>query len=80
MPPPRPNLPTDKVSDRRISCACINLPVAFFESEIRPMFARERALVYVLPDIKSAQHVFGAYEVKAADVDKLGHAPENSMR
>jgi hypothetical protein len=73
-------LASDRVSDRRISYGCINLPVAFYESEIRPMVARERGLVYVLPDIKSAQQVFGAYQVNAADVDKQGHAPENSVR
>lgn len=56
-------LATTTVDDNRISWGCINVPVAFFESTIRPMFATRRAVVYVLPDTKSVQQVFGAYDV-----------------
>jgi hypothetical protein len=56
-------LATATVEDNRISYGCINVPVTFYESYIRPMFATRRAVVYVLPEIKSAQQVFGSYDV-----------------
>jgi len=55
-------LATSTVDDNRISLGCINVPVAFYESTIRPMFATRRAVVYVLPDTKSVQEVFNAYD------------------
>lgn len=51
-------LATPTVADNRISYGCINVPVAFYEAHIRPMFARQRAMVYVLPDAKLIQEVF----------------------
>ena len=56
-------LASTTVDDNRISWGCVNVPVAFYESTIRPMFATQRAVVYVLPDTKSVQQVFGAYDV-----------------
>jgi hypothetical protein len=78
-------LASEKVSDRRISYGCINLPVAFYESEIRPIFARERGVVYVLPDVKSVQQVFGAHvgntaDVNTADADTAHPVPSDSAR
>lgn len=58
-------LATATVDDNRISLGCINVPVAFYESTIRPMFATRRAVVYVLPDTKSVQVVFNAYDAAA---------------
>ncbi|MEO8103961.1 MAG: hypothetical protein ABI790_15665 [Betaproteobacteria bacterium] len=59
-------LATATIDDNRISYGCINVPVVFYESHIRPLFATRRALVYVLPEVKSAQQVFGSYDVAAA--------------
>lgn len=42
------------------------MPVAFYEAFIRPTFAARRAMVYVLPEVKPAQQVFGSYDVAAA--------------
>ena len=56
-------LATPTVDDNRISFGCINVPVAFYESSIRPMFAKTRALIYVLPDSLTPQQVFGSYAV-----------------
>jgi len=56
-------LATPSVADNRISFGCINVPVAFYESHIRPMFAKTRALIYVLPDVLTPQQVFGSYDV-----------------
>lgn len=59
-------LATATVEDNRISYGCINVPVAFYESHIRPMFATRRAVVYILPEIKAVRQVFGSYDVAAA--------------
>jgi hypothetical protein len=59
-------LATRTVDDNRISFGCINVPVAFYESHIRPTFAAGRAPVYVLPELKPVQQVFGSYDVAAA--------------
>jgi len=58
-------LASTTVDDNRISLGCINVPVAFYESTIRPMFATRPAVVYVLPDTKSVQVVFDAYDAAA---------------
>ncbi len=53
-------------AQRRISYGCINVPVAFFESVIRPALAARHAVVYVLPETKSLREVFvSAYPVTA---------------
>jgi hypothetical protein len=54
-------LATPSADDNRISYGCINVPVVFYERYIRPAFATRRALVYVLPEVKSLQQVFGSY-------------------
>lgn len=51
-------LASPSIADNRISYGCINIPVAFYESQIRPMFARHRAPVYVLPETKPVEQVF----------------------
>lgn len=58
-------LATPTADDNRISYGCINVPVAFYEAHIRPMFAARHAIVYVLPEIRSVQQVFGSYDVAA---------------
>ncbi len=60
-------LATAAVDDKRISYGCINVPVAFYETYIRPLFARRRAPIYVLPELKSVQQVFGANLVSVAN-------------
>ena len=54
-------LATPSIGDNRISSGCINLPVSFYENHVRPIFASAKAVVYVLPDTKSMQQVFGVY-------------------
>ena len=54
------------VDDNRISYGCINVPVAFYDALLRPLFATQRALVYVLPEVRTVQQVFGSYDVAAA--------------
>ena len=59
-------LATPTIADNRISYGCINVPVAFYESHIRPVFTTRRAIVYVLPEVKSVQQVFGTANVVPA--------------
>ena len=52
--------------DNRISWGCINVPAAFYEGFVQPVFAQRKALVYVLPEVKAVQQVFGSYDVAQA--------------
>jgi hypothetical protein len=61
-------LATPTKDDNRVSYGCINVPVAFYETYLRPAFASQRAIVYVLPEFKSLDSVFGSYDVAAAQV------------
>lgn len=56
-------LATPSIEDNRISYGCINVPVKFYETYVRPTVAKQRAIVYVLPEVKSAEEVFGSYDV-----------------
>ncbi|MCU0762580.1 MAG: hypothetical protein MUF76_06280 [Hydrogenophaga sp.] len=47
------------VDDNRISYGCINVPVAFFEAHILPVFASGSAVIYVLPEKERLEQVFG---------------------
>jgi hypothetical protein len=51
------------IDDNRISFGCINLPVTFYENVLSPTVQKQGAIVYVLPDLKTPQQVFGAYDV-----------------
>ena len=48
--------------DNRISWGCINVPVGFYETRLRPMFAARTAVVYVLPEVRTLAEVFGVDE------------------
>ena len=56
-------LATPTADDNRISYGCINVPAAFYDAQIQPIFAKRAAVVYVLPDVKSLQQVFGPTSV-----------------
>lgn len=58
-------LATPTVADNRISYGCINVPVAFYESHVSPTVAKQRAVIYVLPEAKPVQQVFRSYDVAA---------------
>ena len=52
-------LASPSADDNRISYGCINVPVAFYEAHIRPAFAHQSGIVYVLPNIATIHQVFG---------------------
>lgn len=59
-------LATPSINDNRISYGCINVPVSFYESHVKPTVAKQRVIVYVLPEVKSLQQVFGSLDVTTA--------------
>ena len=56
-------LATATSEDNRVSYGCNNLPVAFFEQVLAPTVRQEGAIIYVLPETRSAQQVFGSFDV-----------------
>ena len=56
-------LATLTVDDNRISFGCINLPVTFYETVLSPAVRQFGAIVYVLPETRSPQQLFGSYDV-----------------
>jgi len=56
-------LATLAVEDNRISFGCINLPVSFYEQVAKPAVTKYGAIIYVLPEVRTVQQVFGAYDV-----------------
>jgi hypothetical protein len=54
---------TPEVSDNRISNGCVNVPPAFYNSVLRPTVLKYGAFVYVLPETRTPQQLFGSYDV-----------------
>jgi hypothetical protein len=70
-------LETPSVEDNRISYGCINVPVSFYEHVIRPAFLQGKGIVYVLPEVKSARALFGAYDVDKRDLAQQAGMPDD---
>lgn len=49
--------------DNRISFGCINLPTLFYEQVLSPAVQKFGAVIYVLPETRSAAALLGAYSV-----------------
>jgi len=45
--------------DNRISLGCIVVPVAFYEAVVEPVLGRQRGVVYVLPETRPVEAMFG---------------------
>lgn len=45
--------------DNRISFGCINLPVAFYDGVLKPALGAQQGVVYVLPETRPLQALFG---------------------
>jgi hypothetical protein len=73
-------LATPTIDDNRISYGCINVPVAFFEGHIQPIFAQRRAVVYVLPDTKPFRAVFADAQSAATARDDAAIAPRTRAK
>jgi len=51
--------------DNRITFGCINVPLAFYNKNVRPLFQKKGGYVYVLPDTKSLEEVFPRVRLQA---------------
>lgn len=51
-------LASARVADRRITWGCINVPVAFYEQRLQPLFGARRGVVYLLPEAVPAERLF----------------------
>ena len=51
--------------DNRITFGCINVPMAFYNKNVRPLFQRKGGYVYVLPDTKPLEVVFPGLRAQA---------------
>lgn len=51
--------------DNRITFGCINVPTAFYNKSVRPLFAKRGGYVYVLPDVTPLETVFPRLRVQA---------------
>jgi hypothetical protein len=52
-------LASPSAADNRISYGCINVPPTFYDGVVRPLLAGGRAVVYVLPERRTLEAVFG---------------------
>lgn len=52
-------LASETPDDNRISFGCINLPVAFYEGTVKPLLGQAHGVIYVLPETRPLQAVFG---------------------
>ena len=51
-------LATPTADDNRISYGCVNVPAAFYDAQIKPVFGVKPAVVYVLPETRSTRAMF----------------------
>jgi hypothetical protein len=51
--------------DNRITFGCINVPTAFYEKRVRPLFLKTGGYVYILPDTKPLEAVFPRLLIQA---------------
>ncbi|MEO6362316.1 MAG: L,D-transpeptidase [Caldimonas sp.] len=59
-------LASETAADNRISYGCINVPAAFFDTVVKPLVSPRRAIVYVLPETRSASTLFESRPVAVA--------------
>lgn len=52
--------------DNRISLGCIIVPVAFYDAVVAPLLGRQRGVVYVLPETRPVQALFGTDALQLA--------------
>lgn len=67
-------LATPTAADNRISYGCVNVPAAFYDARIKPVFGRQPALVYVLPETRSMGTVFGLSDGRLLEPRRISAA------
>ncbi|WEK42172.1 MAG: hypothetical protein P0Y64_12300 [Candidatus Sphingomonas colombiensis] len=61
----RQRMLSPSTEDNRITFGCINVPLAFNNKVLRPLFQRKGGYVYILPDTKPLEVVFPRLRVQA---------------
>jgi hypothetical protein len=51
-------LASTRAEDHRISYGCINVPAAFYDAHVKPLFGHAPGVIYVLPEKKSPREYF----------------------
>lgn len=67
-------LATPTAADNRISYGCVNVPAAFYDKKIKPVFGLQPAVIYVLPETRSVDAVFGLPNGKALAPGRMSAA------
>ncbi|HEY0823306.1 MAG TPA: hypothetical protein VGD76_05910 [Ramlibacter sp.] len=57
---------TEDPGDNRISYGCVNVPAGFYDKVLKPTVMRQGAFVYVLPETRPPQQLFGSFDVPQA--------------
>ena len=58
---------TEDISDNRISNGCVNVPHKFYNAVLKPTVTKHGAYVYVLPETRTPQQLFGSFDVPGRD-------------
>lgn len=61
----RARMLSTSIEDNRITFGCINVPKAFYNNGVVPLFRKKGGYVYVLPDSKPIEEVFPRLRVQA---------------
>ena len=64
-------LATPTPLDNRISYGCINVPAAFYDKHVSPIFVGGTAIIYVLPDSRPLREVFAFSATSIADAAQM---------
>ena len=54
---------SETIDDNRISNGCVNVPPKFYNAVLKPTVTKYGAYVYVLPETRTPQQLFGSYDV-----------------
>ena len=65
-------------ADKRISFGCINVPVNFYDKVVSPAFTGTNGVVYILPETRTAQEVFGSYDVNNQQA-QVAKSPDSKL-
>ena len=64
-------LATPTASDNRISYGCVNVPAAFYDAFVKPVFGVKPAVVYVLTETRPVRTLLGLADGTAPDAGQL---------
>lgn len=71
-------LATPTAADNRISYGCVNVPAAFYDARIKPVFGLQPAVVYVLPETRPLGTLLGLADGSALGPGQLAAAIHSS--